>query len=342
MARAVKSRWRTWTAVVLTDFELEDHTDLVPAMRATLQSKLKALVVVARKVSDKVVGFLMTNSKPEKFQLIVVKTPGRATEDQAAALTDMSVLTGGRVFYYQTGETLESIRPGDLGRARSVWADQLHFGLRGGKGDPRQLRNHIRSLQAGFDNLTEPDARRKYRQRIGKLMGGSATLWIGAPTEAELKTRQALAERTAEAVRGAVRDGALPGGGAALLACSKKLRQQANSCSDDDQRYASQILANALEQPMREILANAGHEPSAVMAAISRKRGQRALDINSGQVVDVVDAGLLDVAAVQKEVVKRAIGAAALALTVDVMVHKKVQREDASLTPGKANDFYST
>ncbi len=327
-------------ALVLTDFEIEKPTDLAPAMRAALQSKLRALVVVGRRISDKVVGFLLTNTKPEKFQLIVVKTPGRKTEDQAAALTDMSILTGGKVFYSQTGETLDAIKLDDLGHARSVWADQQHFGLRGGKGDPRQLRAHIRALQAGFDNLSEPDARRKYRQRIGKLMGGAATLWIGAPTEAELKTRQALAERTAEAVRGAVRDGALPGGGAALLACSKKLRQQAKSCSDDDQRFAYQILADALEQPMREILSNAGYQPGAVMAKIVRKHGLKALDINSGQIVDVLEAGLLDVAPVQKEIIKRAVGAAALALTVDIMVHKKVQREDAALTPGKANDFF--
>ena len=327
--------------LVLTDMEFDDPMDITPAMRAALQAKIRALVIVARKISDKVVGFLMTNKNPEKFNLVVVKTPGLTTEDQAAALTDMSVLTGGNVFFYQSGETLENIRPTDLGRARGVWADATHFGMRAGKGDARLLRQHLRSLQAGFAIADDPDQRRKLRERIGKLMGGSATLWIGAATESELKLRQALAERTAEAVRGAVRDGVLPGGGAALLACSIKLRKQAKSCTDDEQRMAYKMIADALEQPMRAILANAGHEPSQVMAEVLRKRGCRAMDINTGRVVDVTQAGILDVAAVQKEVVKRAVGAAALALTVDVMVHKKVQREDASLTPGKSNDFFS-
>jgi chaperonin GroEL len=330
------------TALVLTNLEIDEPLEMAPVMRAALQAEMHHVVIVARKVSDKVIGFLLTNTNPDKFELIVVKTPGSKVEDQAAALTDMAVLTGGTPFFLEAGQTLEHISVKDLGQARTVWANRFNFGIRGGQGDARKLRDHLRSLQAGYDQMNDLEVRRSYQQRIGKLMGGSATLHIGAATEAELKTRKALAERTANAIRGAVRDGVLPGGGAALLSCSHKLRSRGMNCAEADERAAYRIIADALEQPMRVILSNAGYDASAVMGQIDRKRGDHTMNVESGEIVNVAKGNIFDVAAVQKAAVKSAIGTAALALTIDVMVHRKKQREAASLTPGKSNDFYGS
>jgi chaperonin GroEL len=330
------------TALVLTNLEIDEPLEMAPVMRAALQAEMHHVVIVARKVSDKVIGFLLTNTNPDKFELIVVKTPGSKVEDQAAALTDMAVLTGGTPFFLEAGQTLEHISVKDLGQARTVWANRFNFGIRGGQGDARKLRDHLRSLQAGYDQMNDLEVRRSYQQRIGKLMGGSATLHIGAATEAELKTRKALAERTANAMRGAVRDGVLPGGGAALLSCSHKLRSRGMNCAEADERAAYRIIADALEQPMRVILSNAGYDASAVMGQIDRKRGDHTMNVESGEIVNVAKGNIFDVAAVQKAAVKSAIGTAALALTIDVMVHRKKQREAASLTPGKSNDFYGS
>ncbi len=322
-------------ALLLTDFDINEPEDLVPALQAALAAKAKALVIVARSVSEKVIGFLATNSKPEKFQVTVVKTPGSTAPDQAGALQDMAALTGGTPISRRTGQSLETVQASDLGWARSVWTNRFNFGIRGGRGDARQLRAHLRSLQANYEQLTEPDDRKKMRLRIGKLMGGSAQLKVGAATESEVKTRKALAERTAEAVRGAVRDGVLPGGGVALLACAEKLRQ----CQpeNEDQRAALGILATALEAPFRVIVTNAGYDASTTLARMQRAGGYSGLNVETGEIVDVIEAGVVDAAAVQLALVRRAVGAAALALTIDVMVHRKKQREATSLTPGKSN-----
>jgi chaperonin GroEL len=154
-------------------------------------------------------------------------------------------------------------------------------------------------------------------------------------TETEAKIRKELAERTAEAVRGALRDGVLAGGGVALMTCAAKLRQ----ChpENEDHRAALRILADALEAPHRVIVTNAGYDASTVLARIKRDGGYSGLNVETGEIVDMLEAGVVDAAAVQIAAVRRAVGSAALALTIDVMVHRKKQQEAASLTPGKSN-----
>jgi chaperonin GroEL len=327
-------------ALALTDFDIEDPQELVPLLRLALETKTRHLVLVARKVSDKGLGLLATAVKPDALQVLAVKTPGMTPVDQADALSDMAALTGATPFFRDAGQTLAAVRAEHLGRARSVWANAQNFGLRGGRGDARQLRQHIRALQAAHAGADNPETRRKLQQRLGRMMGGSATLWIGGATDTEIKVRKEVAERTAEAMRGAVREGVLPGGGVALLQCSRTLRQQARAAADPDARAAYGILARALEEPLRVLLANAGYDPSVVLADILRRGDGWGLDVESGQLVEMRAAGVLDSAAVQQTAVRRAVGAAALALTIDVLVHRKIQREAASLVPGKSNDFY--
>lgn len=327
-------------ALLMTDLEIEDPLELVPALRMVVQADIKALVIVARRLSDKAISFLLTNSRPEKLRVLAVKTPGSQAIDQSNALLDMAALTGGEPILRGAGQTLEGITLEHLGRARAIWVNRINFGLRGGRGDARQLRQHIRQLRASYERIMDAETRRRQQQRIGKLIGGSATLRMGGATDSEIKMRKELAEHTAEAVRGAVREGVLPGGGVALLACSRKMRECSRGVADDDQRAAYRILARALEEPARVLLTNAGYEASEALARITLAGGLHGLDIETGQVVDMVTAGVLDVAAAQRAAVHSAVSSAALALTIDVLVHRKKQRESASLVPGKSNDFY--
>jgi chaperonin GroEL len=260
-----------------------------------------------------------------------VKTPGFGLSDQAADLQDLALLTGGRPLLAAAGQTLESVKLEDLGRARRAWADPYNFGLSGGKGDSRQLRQHIAHLRTAHSRIEDLKEREKLQQRIGKLLGGSATLWIGGATESEIKIRKALAERTAQALRGAVQAGVLPGGGAALLACRPLLQERLDRSSSVDERAAYRILLRAVEEPARTLLSNAGYEASEIMAKINRAGVGYGFDLNSRQVVDMAQAGVFDVAQVQQEAVRAAIATAALALTIDVLVHRKKPQE--SLEP---------
>jgi chaperonin GroEL len=310
-------------AILISDLDIETPQQLLPVIRTAMQDEIKALMIVTASLSDTAMSLLLANRNPEKFQVIAVKTPGSTLADQMAALQDLAVLTGGRAFTKSAGQSFDGITPEDLGQARRAWADRSNFGIVGGRGDPRGLRQHIANLRSAFKMAEDRDERKKLQQRIGKLIGGSATLRIGAVTETEIETRKTLAERTAETLRGALMEGVLPGGGVALLNCRPALKRMLDACDAPDERAAFRILMRAMEEPTRTIIANAGFDASEVMAEVRLAGPGHGFDATSEQVVDVVQSGIMDVAAVQKSAVHSAIAGAALALTTDVLVHHK-------------------
>jgi chaperonin GroEL len=311
-------------AILISDLEIEDPRQLVPVIEMAIKAEIRSLLIIAGKLSESAIAMLLAISKdPAKFQAIAVKAPESTSAGRAGALQDLAVLTGGRPLAKVAGYTLSGVQLSDLGRARRLWADRTYFGIVGGKGDPRALREHIATLRAAFARTDDPPDRRKLRERIGKLMGGSATLWVGGATELEINARKERAERTADALRGAITEGVLPGGGVSLLACRPALQRMRDQTTDPDERAAYHILIKALEAPIRTILANAGHDPSEVMAEVKGAGTGHGFDVRSGQVIDVAQAGIFDAANVQAEAVRGAVGGAALALTVDVLVHHK-------------------
>ncbi len=318
-------------AILISDLEIEDPRQLLPAIALCIEANIRSLLIVAGKLSDGVIAFLLANKNPEKFQAIAVKTPGWGADEQAAALADLAVLTGGNPFVRMAGHTLSQIKLEDFGHARRVWADYLNFGIIGGQGNPRALREHIATLRASFDGTEEPVLREKLLKRIGKLLGGSATLWVGGATELEITERQELAKRTAAVMRGAIMEGVLPGGGVSLLACRPALQQKLDQSTDPDARAAYRILIKAVEAPIRTILTNAGYDASEIMAQINLAGPGYGFDVTSGQVVDMMQTGICDAATVQKSAVYAAVASAGLALTIDVLVHRTQQPEHATI-----------
>jgi chaperonin GroEL len=308
-------------AILISDLVIEEPHQLFPVLELAIQADLRALLIVADKLSDRVIGFLLANKKPDKFQAVAVTTPGWGQEEQAWALEDLAVLTGGRPFVKAAGDTLGRINLDDFGRARRVWADHRNFGIVGGKGNPRTLRQHIAMLRAAFNGAEEPVRREKLLERIGKLLGGSATLWVGGATELEIERRKEVAERAAAAVRGAMLEGVMPGGGVSLLACRPILQQMLDQSTGPDERAAYRTLLKAMEAPTRTIIANAGYDASEAMAQIKLTGPGYGFNVTSGQVADMLREGIYDVASVQKSAVYAAIASAAMALTIDVLVH---------------------
>ncbi len=314
-------------AILISDLRIEDPGQLVPVISMAMQAQCSSLLVIAQELSEKANALLLANSKPGKFQIAAVKTPGRDALDRGMALLDMAMLTGGHPFLISVGQaTLNGIKPEDLGRARKIWADYYSFGIIGGKGEPRALRKHIADLRAALKLAKDAEVRQQLQQRIGKLLSGSAILWVGGATETEIAVREELAKRTAEAMRRAIMEGILPGGGVSLLACRPALQRMLNRSTDSDERAAYTMLLEALEEPMRTLLANAGYNPSEIMAQIVQAGPGYGLDVNTGQVVDMAQAGIFDVAAAQRTAVQSAVAGAALALTTSVLVHHKVFR----------------
>jgi chaperonin GroEL len=323
-------------AILISDLDIQQPQQLFPVLELALRHNLRALLIVAGNLSPAAIAFLLANKRPDRLQVVAVKSPGWGEQEQAWALDDLAILTGGHPFVKTAGHTFDHIQPDHFGHARRVWADRHNFGIVGGKGDPRALRQHLATLRAAFEQADDTALRDKLLARLGKLLGGSATLYVGGSTELEIEQRQELAKRTAAAMRGAITEGVLPGGGLALLACQPALQARLDQSADPDARAAYRILLETTEAPMRAIAANAGFDPSQVLAHVKLAGPGHGFDVTTGQVVDMAQAGIYDATSVLKAAVYAAIASAGLALTVDVLVHHKQQPAQASArTPAK-------
>ena len=308
-------------AIFLSDFELDDPHDLFPVLKLAADSGVTALVIIVRNLSERAMTAILANKRIAKFKAIAVKLPGLNADDRMAALQDLSVLTGAVPILKATGDSLESVTLQHLGQARRVWAEQRSFGIIGGRGNVRALRQHFALLEQYYARATDPEQRKRLQERMGRLMGGSATLWIGGATEPEIELRKALADRTALAVRSTVRAGAVPGGGLAFLKCRAMLDHCAATAADIDEKAAYRILSAAMDAPVRAVFANAGLDPSDIMAQLSFEQDGMGYDVLEKRIVDVVEAGIVDSAEVQKTAIRNAVSTAALALTIDTLVH---------------------
>jgi chaperonin GroEL len=310
-------------SILISDLDVHEPQELIPLLDAAIQAGIKNLFLVLENISDRALSVILAQPNREKIQVVAVHAPAIDVNARRQALEDLAVLTGGQAYFTAAGETLRGVTIKNLGQARRAWANAENFGIVAGRGNPRQLRQHIAQLRAAFKNIEDVDEHKRLQERIGKLMGGSATLWVGAATVVQVERRKEIAERTADAMRGALRDGVLPGGGAALLACRGLLEQKLHQAQDPDERAAYDILLQACEAPMRTLLFNAGHDPSEVLASVYYAGAGHGFDVLRRQVVDMSQAGIFDAASVIKAAVFSAIHGAALALTVDVVVHLK-------------------
>ena len=309
-------------AILIADFKINDPRHIMPVLEIAVETKIKKLILVAGDLSpDALAGLLLANGKLKNFHVMAVKGPGLNPDDRMTAIEDLAVLTGGIPMLKAAGHSLKDVTHQRFGWARRGWASPHSFGIVGGKGDPRKLRRHVSQLQARFQHSDDPKQREKIIQRIGKLMGGSATLWVGGISELEIERRKELAQRTADAMRAAVKDGALPGGGIAYLACRPALEQGRQESADPDERAACHILYQALAEPARAIFENAGYDPSEIMAKLMTRDDLYGFDAVSGQMTDMKQ--IADSASMQKMALRNAVLTAGMALTLDVLVHHK-------------------
>jgi chaperonin GroEL len=318
--------------ILISDLSIEEPRDLLPILEAALQAKASPLFLVLATITDKAMSILTNQANREKLPVFVVKVPGISTTAQMASMQDLSILTGGRALIKASGDTFNHLKAEDFGRARRLWADSTYLGIVGGKGNPRQLREHLAHLRAGLPNVNEPNDRKTLIERISKLLSGSAVLWVGAATPTALEFRKELATRTTEAMRGAMREGVLAGGGAAYLSCIPLMRERRSAAVDSDERAAYNILLQALAEPARVILENAGFLPDEIMPEIRAAGLGFGFDVSTQKVTDMTAAGIIDSAAVLKNALISAVQGASLAMTVDVVIHRKNPPDASSTT----------
>jgi len=306
-------------AILISDLELNDPALLVPVLEKCVKAGVQRLVILAKKLSESVIGLLVSNNRAKTIETMVVRTPRTQEMVQVAAMEDIAVLTGGKVFYSAAFKAFDHFSVSELGTARRVWATESQFGLFGGRGDPRMIRGHITHLR-GMLQKVELESEKEFTQRrLGRMMGGTAILRVSGATDTEREARKILANRTVAGVRQAVLGGVVPGGGIALLNA-----QSALTClpaNHEDEAIALKILGRALEEPLRAIAKNAGYQPDLIAEKVKTYPTGWGLDATTGNIVDMNQAKIFDALRVVEKVLEVAVSSAALALTTDVIVH---------------------
>ena len=329
-------------AILLSDLDIENPEDLLPVINMLMRSGAKSLLLVGEKFSEAVINLILNNKKPDKFRIVAVKTPGETDDQRRAHLSDMAVITGAIPLFKAAGNTLAAAverpkelegddptkhsRPSYFGRAKQVWVERTMFGLVSDREDQEELTEHLADLLELVEYAADKDAEGFLRERIGKILGGVAILRIGDALPARMDSRIAIAKETAKSLRHALRDGVLPGGGVALLACRDALEGTLDPDEDSARRAARRILLRALEEPLRAICYNGGFDSAKAAELEGRPRGH-GIDIRSGAIVDALAAGIIDVASVLEAALRGAVKGAALALTIDVLLHHAQPQE---------------
>ncbi len=316
-------------SILVTDMEIEEPAELVPLMQLALRGGIKDLLLIVASISEKGLSVVLDKRINDKIRALVTTVDEFHPGDLHQAQADICLLTGGRPILLKAGDSLETVKAADFGGARWVWADDKNFGFASGRGDPRAIREQARRLRETYRETEDDDRRARALSRLGKLNGGLATVYVGGIAKDEIRQRKELAERTIRALRGAAAGGVIPGGGVALAACRDWLLAQAECYDDLEGRAACLMLADAAEAPMRQLLANAGYDPSEIMAQLTLDDSKGGFDVMKRAFVDVAGAGIVDVAEVQVEALRRAVSSAALALTIDVLV---LHREPETMT----------
>lgn len=316
-------------AILVTDLDIEEPRELVPLMSLALRCGIKDLLLIVESISETGLSVVLDERLKDSIRTVVVKIDEFHPGDLSAAQQDIALMAGARPVLQKAGESLEHLREGDFGEARWVWADDKNFGFASGKGDPIQLRDQVRSLRQAYASAEDDDDRARLLARLGRLNGGLATVYVGGIAEDEIRGRKELAERAIRALRRATAGGVIAGGGVALLRCREGLLAEADGQTDIESRAARLIMAGAAAAPIRQLLANAGYDPSEVLARLGQEGGDAGFDVMADAIVDVAEAGVLDVAQVQLEALQRAVSSAALALTIDVLV---LHREPETMT----------
>ncbi len=312
-------------SILISDFKVNSASQFIPLLEMAVKAKIQNLVVVCTEIPDEAVGLFIKNAGSKTINVIPVRTPRTIEADRMSSLEDIGILTGGTALHNAAGETLNDVTIEQLGQARLAWANDTYFGVIGGKGDPRKARAYINQLRE-MAKEAEADAKEQLQRRVGRMVGGSAILNVGGKTESEIAVRTAVAERAVLSMRNALESGVVLGGGVALLQGQSVLASGASDEIEED-KAARRILTRALEEPLRVIAKNSGYVPDTIVDKVKDSPDGFGFDAITGKIVDMKTAGIVDALKVIEKALQVAVSGATMALTTDVIIHRKFPPE---------------